>query len=126
MPSKGGRRSSTTNPAAGPAVVAGPVAMRSTEEWEAAGFTAAALAQPLRRGIETHRLNELAAREDELPPDDAEELYRYRIRRVMSRLRQLARARTRGDEEAIRSTLEDLDRRLEELRRASCSSQGGC
>ena len=126
MPSKGGRRRSSTSPVASSAIVSGAPIGRTREEWDAAGFTAAELARPLRRGVETHRLNELAAREDELPPDDAEELYRYRIRRVMSRLRQLARARTRGDEEAIRSTLEDLDRRLEELRRASCSSQGGC
>src|SRR5487761_531868 len=116
MPSKGGRRSGTGESA--PAVVSGPPVARSREQWDAAGFAVAEMAQPVRRGIDVARLNELAGRETELPPDEAEELYRYRIRRVMSRLRQLARARTRGDEESIRAALDDLDDRLGELQRA--------
>src|SRR5487761_1303456 len=116
MPSKGGRRSGTGESA--PAVVSGPPVARSREQWDAAGFADVEMAQSLRRGVDVARLNELAAREDELPPDEAEELYRFRIRRVMSRLRQLARARTRGDEESIRAALDDLDDRLGELRRA--------
>jgi len=91
--------------------------LRSRDEWDAAGFTVAEMARPLQRGLDVARFNELAAREDQLSPEEAEELYRLRIRRVMSRLRQLARARTHGDEESIRAALEDLDGRLGELRR---------
>ena len=116
MPSKGGRRPAT-NEAGAPAIVSGPPVTRSREQWEAAGFAAAEMARPLRRGVEVERLNDLTAREDELVPEDAEELYRFRIRRVMARLRQLGRARTRGDEGSIRSALSDLDERLAELRR---------
>src|SRR5487761_163510 len=115
MPSKGGRRSGTGESA--PAVVSGPPVARSREQWDAAGFAVAEMAQPVRRGIDVARLNELAGRETELPPDEADELYRLRIRRVMSRLCPLARARTRGDEESIRAALDDLDDRLGELRR---------
>ncbi len=116
MPSKGRRR--TTNSEAGaPAIVSSPPVERSREQWDAAGYTVAEVARPLRRGLEVQRLNDLAAREDELVPEEAEELYRFRIRRVMSRLRQLARARARGDEESIRAALDDLDERLAELRR---------
>src|SRR4029077_18080771 len=61
--------------------------------------------------------NELAAREDALVPEEAEELYRYRLRRGRSRLPQLARACNRADEAGIRTALDDLDGRLAELRR---------
>ena len=117
MPSKGGRSTTSTNPAVGPPVVAGPAVVRTREGWDTAGFTVAEIARPLRRDIDVARLNELAAREDGLVPEEAEELYRYRLRRVQSRLRQLARARTRGDEEGIRAALDDLDGRLDELHR---------
>ncbi|MHB8613330.1 MAG: ATP-grasp domain-containing protein [Candidatus Dormibacteraceae bacterium] len=117
MPSKGGRGTTTTNPTVGPAVVAGPAVVRTREEWDTAGFTVAEIGRPLRRGIDVERLNDLAAREDGLLPEEAEELYGYRLRRVQSRLRQLARARTRGDEEGIRAALDDLDGRLAELHR---------
>jgi len=117
MPSKGGRSTRATNHAVGPPVVAGPAVVRTREGWDTAGFTVAEIARPLRRGIDVERLNELAAREDGLVPEEAEELYRYRLRRVQSRLRLLARARTRGDEEGIRAALDDLDRRLAELHR---------
>jgi hypothetical protein len=78
----------------------------------------AELARPLQRGIEVERLNDLASRENQLLLDEAEELYRLRIRRLMSRLRQLSRARARGDEESLRAALQDLDGRLSELRRS--------
>ena len=117
MPSKGGRGTTTTNPAVGPPVVAGPAVGRTREEWDTAGFTVAEIGRALRRGIDVERLNELAAREDGLVPEEAEELYRYRLRRAQSRLRQLARARARGDEEGIRAAIDDLDGRLTELRR---------
>ncbi|HXM70094.1 MAG TPA: hypothetical protein VN970_03105, partial [Thermoanaerobaculia bacterium] len=77
----------------------------------------AEIGRALRRGIDVERLNELVAREDGLVPEEAEELYRYRLRRVQSRLRQLARASARADEEGIRAAIDDLDGRLAELRR---------
>ena len=117
MPSKGGRSTTTTNPAVGLPVVAGTAVVRTREEWDTAGFRVAEIARPLRRGIDVERLNELAVREDGLIPEESEELYRYRLRRVQSRLRQLARARSRGDEEGIRAALDDLDGRLAELHR---------
>ena len=86
MPSKGGRGTTTTNPAVGPPVVAGPAVGRTREEWDTAGFTVAEIGRALRRGIDVERLNELAAREDGLVPEEAEELYRYRLRRAQSRL----------------------------------------
>ena len=116
MPSKGGRRPAHSNQSGQPAPVAGPPVSRSVEQWEAAGFSASALAQPLRRGVDVERFNDLAARDEALPPEEADELYRFRIRRVMSRLRQLARTRTRADEDSIRAALHDLDERLRELR----------
>ena len=115
MPSKGGRRESTSISAVVPVEVAMPRITRAREEWDGAGFSAAEMARPLQRGVDVARLNDLASRE-ELSIDEAEELYRLRIRRVMSRLRQLTRAGTRGDEESIRAALEDLDQRLVELR----------
>ena len=117
MPSKGGRGTTTTNPVVGPPVVAGPAVGRTREEWDAAGFTVAEIGRALRRDIDVERLNELAAREDGLVPEEAEELYRYRLRRVQSRLRQLARASARADEEGIRAAIDDLDGRVAELRR---------
>jgi hypothetical protein len=117
VPSKGGQTTAGTNPTVGPPVVAAPPVVRSREQWDAAGFTAAGIGRPLRRGIDVERFNELAAREDELLlPEEADELYRFRLRRVESRLRQLSRARSRGDEEGIRAALADLDSRLAELR----------
>ena len=123
MPSKGGRRSDSRIPTTSLPVVAGPPVMRSREQWDAAGFTAAEMARPLRRGLDVERLNTLATRESELPPEESEELYGFRLRRVMSRLRQLARAQTRPDEEGIRTALDDLDARLEELRRLEADRQ---
>src|SRR5712664_3113518 len=123
VPSKGGRATATTNPTVGPPVVAAPPidatppVVRTRDEWENAGFTVAEIGRPLRRGVDVERFNELAAREDELVPEEAEELYRYRLRRVQSRLRQLARASNRADEAGIRAALDDLDGRLAELRR---------
>ncbi len=116
MPSKGGRNTAATNPTVGPPVVAASPAVRSREEWDAAGFSTAEIGRPLRRGIDVERFNELAAREDELVPEEADELYRFRLRRVESRLRQLSRARGRGDEDSIRTALAELDNRLAELR----------
>ncbi|MGI0128667.1 MAG: hypothetical protein ACREEC_00685, partial [Thermoplasmata archaeon] len=89
--------------------------MRSRAEWDAAGFSPAEIARSLRRGVEVDRFNELVRRQD-LGDEEADELYRLRLRRVQSRLRQLERARGGGSEEAIRTALDDLDARLDELR----------
>src|SRR5260370_9898665 len=68
MPSKGGRGTTTTNPAVGPPVVAGPAVGRPREEWDAAGFTAAEIGRALPPGIDAERLNELATRDAGVGP----------------------------------------------------------
>ena len=123
MPSKGGRNTADANPTVGPPVVAASSVVRSREEWDAAGFSAAEIGRPLRRGIDVERFNELSAREGELLPEEADELYRFRLRRVESRLRQLSRARSRGDEEGLRTALADLESRLAELRQLEVERQ---
>lgn len=124
MPSKGGRPSDNAAPVLGPPVASRPAPIvRTRAQWDTAGFTAAGMAQPLRRGVDVERFNDLSVRVERLAPEELEELYRYRLRRVNSRLRQLARARTRGDEAAIRSALEALDLRLEELRASEARRQ---
>jgi hypothetical protein len=61
------------------------------------------------------RFAELAARQDALTPDESDELYRYRLRRLLTRIRQLERAGAGSDETAISEALGDLQARLEEL-----------
>lgn len=112
-----------TNPTVGPPVVAASSFGRSREEWDAAGFSMAEIGRPLRRGIDVERFNELSARADELLPAEADELYQFRLRRIESRVRQLSRARSRGDEEGIRRALADLDSRLAELRQLEVERQ---
>jgi hypothetical protein len=73
--------------------------------------------QPLRRGAEVARFNDLARRQDQLPEDEADELYRYRLRRLRTRADQLRRAMDAQDEQAIRRALADFDRCLAELQR---------
>ena len=77
----------------------------------------AELGRSLQRGNEVDRFNELARRQEELTPEESDELYGYRLRRVQSRLRRIDRARTSDDEETIRAALDDLDARLHELDR---------
>lgn len=115
MPSKGGRGTGARHASAAVPAVSAPPLLRSREEWEEAGFSAAQITQALRRGLDVERFNELARRQD-LSDEEADELYRLRLRRVQSRLRQLERARGGGLEEAIRAALDDLDARLDELR----------
>ena len=115
MPSKGGRGTGTRPATAVVPAVSAPPVLRSREEWDAVGFRAAEITQALRRGVDVERFNELARRQD-LTDEEADELYRLRLRRVQSRLRQLDRARGGGYEEAIRTALDDLDARLDELR----------
>ncbi len=123
MPSKAGRRTTSATPVLGPPVASRTQVLRSREEWDAAGFTVTEIDRPLRRGVDVERSNELSARADALSADEAEELYRYRLRRVASRLRQLARARTREDEESIRNALAELDARLAEVGRLEDARQ---
>jgi hypothetical protein len=80
-----------------------------------ADFLAGDLTQTLRRGAEVQRFAELAARQGALPPDESDELYRYRLRRLLTRTRQLERAGAGSDETAISEALGDLQARLEEL-----------
>ena len=117
MPSKGGRDRTAYNRTQTVPVVSGPPLVRSREEWASAGFAEAELARPLHRGVDTERFNELAARQDQLTPEESDELYGYRLRRLMSRLRRLDRVRGSENEDQIRAALEDLDHRIEELRR---------
>jgi hypothetical protein len=70
----------------------------------------------LRRGAEVDRFRELAARQDTLTPDESDELYRYRLRRLLARVRRLEQATGGADEEAIRQALDDFRSRLQELR----------
>jgi hypothetical protein len=80
-----------------------------------ADFLAGDLTQTLRRGAEVQRFAELAARQDALTPDESDELYRYRLRRLLTRIRQLERAGAGSDETAISEAVGDLQARLGEL-----------
>ncbi len=80
-----------------------------------ADFLAGDLNQTLRRGAEVQRFAELAARQDALTPDESDELYRYRLRRLLTRIRQLERAGAGSGEAAISDAVGDLQARLEEL-----------
>ena len=66
--------------------------------------------------METERFSDLARRLDELNPEELDELYRYRLRRLQARLRRLDRERVSEDEEQIRAALDDFDARLAEVR----------
>src|SRR5205823_6158886 len=92
-------------------------AAQTPPDWAALGFSAADLARPLQRGLDVERYSELARRQDELTPEELDELYRYRLRRLQARLRRLDRVRVSDDEEGIRTALEDMDSRLAELQR---------
>jgi len=80
-----------------------------------ADFLAGDLTQTLRRGAEVQRFAELAARQEVLTPDESDELYRYRLRRLLTRIRQLERAGAGSDETAISEAVGDHQARLEEL-----------
>src|SRR5438105_559132 len=79
-----------------------------------ADFLAGDLTQTLRRGAEVQRFAELAARQDALTPAESDELYRYRLRRLLTRIRRLDGVGAGSDEVAIREALDDLQARLEE------------
>ena len=116
MPSKGGRREAAGGVGTGGLAEALSAAAQVPPDWVALGFSAADLARPLQRGVETERFSDLARRQDELTPEELDELYRYRLRRLQARLRRLDRVRASEDEEEIRAALDDLDARLAELR----------
>jgi hypothetical protein len=117
MPSKGGRREVAGGVGTGGLAEALSAAAQAPPDWVSLGFAAADLARPLQRGVETERFSELARRQDELNPEELDELYRYRLRRLQARLRRIDRVRASEDEEQIRAALDDLDARLAEARR---------
>src|SRR6202158_4390977 len=80
-----------------------------------ADFLAGDLTQTLRRGAEVQRFAELAARQDALTPDESDELYRYRLRRLLTRIRQLERAGAGSEEPASSEAVGDHQARLQEL-----------
>jgi hypothetical protein len=125
MPSKGGRRQAGAQSASAIAGYVQSVAAAMDESRVVAAsppsvgafqITDADLARALRRGFEVERFNQLARRDQELTPEESDELYRLRLRRLQSRLRRLDRIRVSDDEEAIRATLDDFEARLQELR----------
>ena len=132
MPSKGGRRSSslvTTSAITGTVAAAGPPIGESSgvaalpPTGPAFAIADEDLIRSLRRGTEVDRFNELARRQEELSPEELDELYGYRLRRLQSRLRRLDRVREPDDEETIRAALDDLDARLHELRQLEAARQ---
>ncbi len=80
-------------------------------------FDPGELARSLRRGAEVDLFNRLAARQDALTAEESDELYLYRLRRLLTRIRQLERSSVTDDEAAIVENLADFRGRLEELRR---------
>ena len=114
MPSKGGSREPAVG--TGVAAMAGAVVAPAPPP-TAFEFSAADLGMALRRGSEVDRFNELNRRLDELTDPELDELYGYRLRRLQARLRRLDRVRTSDDEGTIREALDDLEGRLQELKR---------
>jgi len=118
MPSKGGaRRQGNGSSAVAAQVLAGPVAVPVAEDSIPSGFTEHDLARPLRRGAEFDRFRDLASRAGALTPEESDELYRYRLRRLWVRLRTIARSLVSGQEVDVRAALEDFRGRLLELQR---------
>ncbi|MCW2989331.1 MAG: hypothetical protein JWM24_2269 [Solirubrobacterales bacterium] len=101
-----------------PADTAGTVSSGTPEAMDllAPAFDTAELARGLRRGPEVDRFNELSARQESLSSEESDELYRYRLRRLLARLRKLERIAGSGDEEPLRQALDDFRQRLQELR----------
>ena len=125
VPSKGGRHHASPPPTS---VIGGYVESVAASIDESAvvappspsqspfSIADAELDRALRRGVEVGRFNELARQQNELTPNESDELYGYRLRRLRSRLRRLDRILVSDDEEAIRTEFEDFDARLQELR----------
>ena len=71
--------------------------------------------QALRRGDEVDRFNDLVRRQDSLTPDESDELYRFRVRRLLTAGRALEMP-AYASEEGLRQNLDRYRRRLEALR----------
>jgi hypothetical protein len=96
--------------------VGGSQTVPGAVQGSAADFDAGDLTLALRRGAEVQRFSELAARQDALNPAESDELYRYRLRRLLTRIRRLERAADGADEQALQEALDDFHARLQELR----------
>jgi len=90
----------------------------------APAFDPAELGRGLRRGAEVDRFNELASRQDSLTPAESDELYQYRLRRLLMRARQLERAASSADENSLRDALDDFRGRLQDLRAFESGRRG--
>ncbi len=118
MPSKGGGRA---GPEAVPLAEALAAAIQSesrsaaTPAAEVAPFDAEGAGSPLRVGPEVDRFNELVAQQDSLTPEESDELYRFRIRRLNTTGRVLERSSYQSEEE-LREALDRYHRRLQALR----------
>ena len=122
MPSKRGNRAVLANVAPVASTLSSPLpfvaadaTVVASEDTGRVAFDAAELVRPLRRGLEVDRFNELARREQSLTTEESEELYRFRIRRLLTRGRQLERAMAAGNEDSIREAVGDFRGRLAEL-----------
>src|ERR1700682_2109075 len=71
--------------------------------------------QPLQRGAEVDRFNDLVSRLESLTPEESDELYRFRMRRLLTTGRVLDRAAYLSEQE-LRETLDRYRRRLDALR----------
>ncbi len=109
-----------------PSDTAGTVSSGTPEATDllAPAFDTAELARGLRRGPEVDRFNELSARQESLSSEESDELHRYRLRRLLARLRKLERIAGSGDEESVRRALDDFRQRLQELRTFEAARQG--
>lgn len=117
MPSKGQSSRGPAQPLAdvlvaaiGPSAAHGPVAAVP-----AAPSPLEGLQESLHRGPEIDRFNELAARQDSLTTEESDELYGYRIRRVLTIGRRMGRS-LYSREPDLREALDEYRRRLRALR----------
>ena len=117
MPSKGQSSRGPAQPLAevlaaaiGPDAARGPVAAAT-----AAPSPLEDLEESLHRGQEIDRFNELAARQDSLTTEESDELYGYRIRRVLTIGRRMGRS-LHSREQDLREALDEYRRRLRSLR----------
>ena len=117
MPSKGQSSRGPAQPLAdvlaaaiGPSAAWSPVAAATTAPAPLEG-----LGESLHQGPEIDRFNELAARQDSLTTEEADELYGYRIRRVLTIGRRMGRS-LYSREPDLREALDEYRRRLRSLR----------
>jgi len=85
--------------------------------WEGRGFVSSQLAEPLGLVTDVPRFNELARRrQDELTPEELEELYRLRLRRAAAAARDVDRLLWSNDEARFEAAFVNLRDRLSQLR----------